>query len=401
MSLFFSRGIALHGAMFIAALLVYGLYGVPTPDDFGIIEIIVMFLLLGAIFWDDLAQAYFQLSCLAGGLFIPLLVGALYGHNTGDMLRDMAAYLILFLPLFYRRSVRQVGHLYFYLLTFVGCAFSFRTLFSYGAGLWDIHTWISGVPPDTLYLANSPEVLFTALYGIGFAGVRFIRGKYGEAALYGVLAFFPLLAMTVMMQRAGIALCAVLTAGILVHAMWICPWRAVILLAGIGLLVWGFGATEPQIVSAFLSKNEITGWNGRDREWGQVLSLVSQDFEHALFGLGWGGRFENPAVAGLEVNYTHALFSSIVLKSGFVGIFILGGAGVFFAQRLGRGFSASLLLSPLTYALVFPLILGLLLYASYKSLGFGLLILGLALHFSGEILPNSSKKLENPAQAVP
>lgn len=91
-----------------------------------------------------------------------------------------------------------------------------------------------------------------------------------------------------------------------------------------------------------------------------------------LFGTGWGGIFSSPAVGGLDVNYTHSLLSTMLLKGGAV-LFLLTGLSclaalyqivLIFQRDSARGLT-----------LFWPFIIPVFFYASHKSLDFGLLLL--------------------------
>lgn len=124
-------------------------------------------------------------------------------------------------------------------------------------------------------------------------------------------------------------------------------------------------------------KTEMVGLNARSEEWGAVFDVLSQDWGSMLFGEGWGGRLDNPAVGGLNVNYTHSLVSSLLLKTGVVGaLVILIGClyPVLMALRSvwhNRNAYDWLIIG----AALLPLLISIFIYASYKSLGFGLILL--------------------------
>lgn len=83
-------------------------------------------------------------------------------------------------------------------------------------------------------------------------------------------------------------------------------------------------------------------------------------------------RLNPPAVGGVRINYTHIFISRMVLKTGLAGLllrcclyfWILCHAGAALATRYG-----------LFMTLAAPLMIDSVLYASYKWLDFGLLLL--------------------------
>ena len=131
---------------------------------------------------------------------------------------------------------------------------------------------------------------------------------------------------------------------------------------------------SPNLLARSLTtrKTQLVGLNSRAQEWQTVLDLVFRDWGHALFGYGWGVRFENPAVGGLPVLFTHSLLSALLLKTGVFG------AGLVFTTLVFVVLKALPVLAQrraLFLILVFPLLISGGIYASYKSLGFGLILL--------------------------
>lgn len=82
--------------------------------------------------------------------------------------------------------------------------------------------------------------------------------------------------------------------------------------------------------------------------------------------------FSSPAVGGLEVNYTHSLLTTMAMKGGAamfaLCLLVLAGAVyeifLIFQSDKNGGF-----------ALFWPLLIPAFLYASHKSLDFGLILL--------------------------
>jgi hypothetical protein len=91
-----------------------------------------------------------------------------------------------------------------------------------------------------------------------------------------------------------------------------------------------------------------------------------------LFGYGWGATFSSPAVAGLEVNFTHSWLTTMLLKGGIVFfglcscVFIRLVYEILLIFQRDRSWGLAL-----GAAFVIPSLL----YASHKSLDFGLILL--------------------------
>ena len=119
-------------------------------------------------------------------------------------------------------------------------------------------------------------------------------------------------------------------------------------------------------------KTALVGFNMRAEEMAAAWRQISAEPGSLLFGAGWGGTFESPAVGGLRVNYTHSLFSAMLLKTGLFGLALaftyIVGVGVAFA-RAGFGRAA------LVLAIGAPFLIDVVFYAAYKSLDFGFILL--------------------------
>ena len=198
--------------------------------------------------------------------------------------------------------------------------------------------------------------------------------------LYGIclmlLASFPILAMVLLMQRAGVGALIAFACFMVALAVYYRPkWGSLFFVIALTLMMSGWSVIEIVLASIW-QKTEIVGLNARIQEWATVFDFISKDALTFLFGAGWGGRIENPAVGGLSVNYTHSLISSLLLKTGMVGTSLIL-AGCFWPvfSRLKRLISEKSAFSYIVIGAAFlPFMISVLLYASYKSLGFGLIL---------------------------
>lgn len=365
--------ISLSCSLFVLGCLTYAAFGSPTPDHLGLVEVIVFLCLLFSAQFGDIARGQIYIPLVAYGMLVPLLAGVMNGVILADLFRDIIPFLFLFLVLIYRRHAEELGDKFYHLIAMMGFLFSIRAMtpfldlyFSGGSFEW-------GTPFDLLYLSNNPEVLFSALWMIGCAArLIWSNGRWGMSCLLIVLSLSPILSMVLMMQRAGLVAVAVVC-GVMIYEMARrTPRRTVIVLAFLlflGASLWG----ELSFVSdAMIRKTHLVGLNSRVQEWQQVFSLVFDGWGHALFGYGWGSRLENPAVGGLSVLYTHSLFSSLLFKTGLLGmVVIMGGLLTGIIRSLPDLFRDRVLF----WALIFPFVISAGFYASYKSLGFGLILL--------------------------
>jgi len=119
-------------------------------------------------------------------------------------------------------------------------------------------------------------------------------------------------------------------------------------------------------------KTHLVGQNMRLEELKAVWHTISSSPLSLIFGMGWGGGFHSPAVADIYVNYTHGLFTSMLLKTGLIGL----GLSLLYIGALLKH-----LLTHIRYALIpvlallGPILIDTILYASFKSLDFGLILL--------------------------
>ncbi len=378
-----------YRAIFLFSMcLVYAIFGSPTPDRFGLVEAVLGILLALSIgvahmrgllvrsaghrFWKSAAQIF-----LIYGLSIPLLVGALAGHSLLSMLRDVMPFLCLFLPLFCLPVIRARPR-YFRTtllgLILIGLLFGLRSLvmrfdISCGFDLWCAEGGL-------LYLENMPTVLFSCLFLLGSAityGVR--KMSVGHMLVFCALvalALIPLVAMIFTLQRASIGALVLYIICVYAYFFYKAPLKA---LAALLLGVIALYAVDISFEWVFVSlweKTRSVGLNMRPQEMAAVWKIVSSDPLTFLFGIGWGGQFSSPAVGGLSVNFTHNFFSSMLLKCGLFGLILCSAYIAGLLERLVRVIKKNPVFG---LALAAPILIDLTLYASFKSLDFGLVLL--------------------------
>jgi hypothetical protein len=374
---------------FSLAILIYGMFGSPTPDDFRFTEILIL-LLLGIAVRVSYVQR-FHFLFLGYGVSVPMIVGIIAGCSLNDIIRDIIPFLFLFLPLYFGWIGNSRPILVLSIVTCVGFIFSIRTIISYQSILFTPSLWGQGAPVDLLYLANSPEVLWAALISIGYGAFLMInKNKMIKGLGIIALSFIPLVAMALMTQRAGIGAVCVYSIILSASLIYLRPKIGLIFLCGMvgfGFFLWPVIEILFQIL---WQKTELVGLNSRAQEWQAVFNILSQNWMALLFGIGWGGHLENPAVGGISVNYTHSLISSLLLKTGVVGsIIILFGCFTPVAKAVCESMKGvSMREYIILGAVIFPFIISVFLYASYKSLGFGLILLVFALFLHRKLEKN-------------
>tara|TARA_R110002124_G_scaffold129483_1_gene290978 strand:- start:272377 stop:273633 length:1257 start_codon:yes stop_codon:yes gene_type:complete len=376
----------------LMALGLYGLFGQPTPDNIGVIEILIAALLLfGAgvhglsafVLKPNSNQADHQLNswysaaqCFAVfGLTIPVLMALFSGANIAELLRDLIAFVFLLLPLLYAhlyKEGRGFRRLFLFGVVFIGIAFSARIFLPL------IFPHMGMANAVSLYLTITPAVLFAALYLLAASFLR-ITARHGSALynmgfgfLIAAVAVLPLLATGFALQRASVA--AVLIFGVLL-SIYILIYRPETALRLVVLFAVLFIACHPYIHDVFMRlelKHIQVGFNSRGAELRKVIELGTHDIGHFLFGYGWGAQFENPAVGKMNVGYTHNIFSYYFFKTGLVGFAMLS---FYLLAILRNNMKLMRINLPLALSLLLPLLISSVFYASHKAFSFGLLLL--------------------------
>lgn len=388
---------------FVAAVVVYGIGSSPTPDTIGGAEIFTgLFLILAAgswkvarVFWKPAPAAWGNAAqvFLFYGLTVPIVAGVAGGHDTGGMIRDLIAFLFLLLPLFmhdlcahkenYRRPLTAA-------IVITGLLFSLRVL----APVFQKETgpvWYIQPPADPFYLANAPTVLFAALLLGGLAGkqifMRINLKNISGAALFSVLAFFPLAAMALITQRASMGVIALSTLLLMAVAFWRAPRRAVVPLIALLLAAWVGWDAISFIGYEAARKTAAVGINMRWAEAMAVINDLAASPLAVIFGKGWGASVASPAVGGVTVNFTHSLLTTYWLKTGLLGLSL----ALFYLFHIAQLLWRMLFNNPImALALAGPLAIDTLLYASFKSLDFGLVLLLVPL-WAAAAVPVASK----------
>lgn len=377
----------------IAALLVYAAWGTPTPDDMGAAEIIVALLLVFAAGVPGIAvslraaqgPAWVRAGqgLLLYGATLPVLAGLAAGNDPVLMLRDLVAFGFMLLPLFFYGLVR-VSPARLVVLTMaavtVGLVFSWRVLVPAFLAQNDFDGILARMhPPDPAYLANAPTVLFAALLLMGLAGLRLYVAPRPRTLLtaFVLLAMgaLPFVTMALILQRASIGLGLAGLALLLAIAFVKRPYRALPLLAVTALALAAAAPWLGMILADLAEKTAAVGFNRRWQEAAAVLDAVGGHMAGVLFGHGWGATIVSPAVGDYPVNFTHNLLTTYFLKTGLPGVAMVV---VYIGALAGRLWPLLWARPLLAVALGVPLAIDTMLYASFKSLDFGLILLLLA-----------------------
>lgn len=390
---------ALLGLFFL-----YGMFGSPTPDNPSYIEAAIALLLIISIGWSGLSHS-FQFSFrsdsylspylfikvfLVFGLSVPVIIGLTNPPNLNLMLRDIIAFLFLLLPVFFIPLIQNEKKLERALLigiVSVGAVFSLRTFFP-----------AMPVFPQTeelLYLSNSPFVLFAAVYVMGcvFTYLSKPINAHNSVLSLFYLSLMALIILALMQdtQRAPIAALIVsflflFFVGLIRRPKTLFKPALFILIAVVFALPY-----VSEVIDPIIHKTYSVGFNMRFEELRAVWERASMNITTLIFGTGWGGQFESPAVGGLSVTYTHSLLSYMLLKTGVLGLFLtLSYLGILFRKTLIVLQEDRVVGIALLWAFIIPVFL----YASYKSLDFGLLLTLLVCFSKAQDLGQSSDEIK-------
>lgn len=397
-------------AALLAALALYALWGSPTPDRPGVAELLIFILLAGAAGWSGLSvlwrdplpsgvqggwiRAGQVLFCY--GLVVPVLGGLLRGQEPLAMIRDGAAFLFMLMPLFLWGVVAGDGRrtrMLTVAAVIVGMVFAVRAagpLLLARVGRDDFAPYLR--PDDLAYFANAPTVLFAALMLWGGAGwwlyARY-RGcgrvdisPWGGGLVLAAAGAVPFAAMALAQQRVTIMAVMAGLAFLLLVALVRRPYRAALLW---GVAAFAVAAAWPVldgVFAALWAKTMAVGANNRWQEAAAVMAALDGDVAAVLWGKGWGALLQSPAVGEYPVNFTHNLLTAYWLKTGLCGVGLvllyLGGLARFLWPLFWRW-------PVIALALAAPLGVNMLLYASYKSLDFGIILLLLAAWGTGAV----------------
>lgn len=367
------------GALFVfAAALIYAAFGSPTPDTLGIAEIFTLFFLLaGVTCIRCITRTQWTLpftALLIYGASVPLIIGTLDAHTSGDILRDLIAFMVLAVPVvfasFYPSHDSRAQNYLLLMLLSIGMIFALRYLIA-SADMF-ASFGISAINGDLLYLANSPLVAFAAAWLL-------LQGCFGEdrpgyAICFVLLSLIPIAAMVGMMQRATLGLLALAWAMLFIRALIVNPSRALNVALGIAMAAFILWPLPQLALQSLADKTWAVGWNARGAEFNALLDALQSNFITTLFGTGWGSMIKSPAVGELWVRFSHAFITSMLWKTGWVGLILsIAAIGALLVARLVR-LRHNLVIS---VSLILAVIPSLFLYGSYKSLCFGFLLLGL------------------------
>lgn len=368
---------------FSLALILYAIWGSPTPNQPGFIELVIGVLLILSLtmtgaFQNLISQLmhktdkwFLSIIILSlYGLTLPLVFSVLKGAPLQIVLRDLVAFLFLCAPLFFYSFIclnQARQNLFYFLLLFIGLIFSLRVLIP--------QLPIFNTTTELLYLANSPLVLFASLFFIS----RSAQCLFDSLTLRHILFFLAgsslflitLLAMLVDTQRATIAALIASAMFLSIIALIKAPVRAMLPVLIFSAALFMLYPAIAVIIENIGLKTAAVGLNMRLQELQAVWDAISPSWVSVAFGQGWGSSFASPAVGELHVTFSHSLLTYVLFKMGVVGLFLTLIYLFFIFEKLLRLY----FINPVKgNAMLWPLLIPILLYASHKSFDFGLLL---------------------------
>ena len=374
-------------ACFFSALTFYAIAGLPTPDHPGVAEIIIAGLLILAVGLPDAAAAlrpglqeipwkFFGKALLIYGLSVALVAGVMQGHPASLILRDMIPFMFLVLPvLMAGLSERPASpRLMLAGVLMVGLVFALRAVIEAYHGILPLLFFSKS--SELTYLANAPTILFAGLFLFGAAGERLLREFTLRSLMIFIfctgLALLTLLPPLLTAQRASMAYAVFYVAIVGVLGLYYYPRRMIVIIAMIAAAALPLSGIISHAVDQLMQKHVLVGLNMRAQELQAIWQRITETPFTLIFGTGWGGTFESPAVGGVRVNFTHSLLTSAVLKTGMAGFILV----ILYLFSLAGVLLALIRRNPvLALALAGPVLIDTFLYASFKSFDFGLILL--------------------------
>ncbi len=371
------------------ALVLYGAFSSPTPDNPGWAEILIGLCLLfavgeaqllawgsGSVLWADNWRVWLG----AYLLLVPTVIAILTGVTLAEIIRDLIPMGYALIPLLIIQLPKAAWRPLAIALFICGALLSLRYWLITDA--WPFAWRALKHGDDYLYIPLEPAVLFTACLGPLWCLHRVLQGQnrslkgkdYGLILLALYSSFLAMGAMAGLLMRAALALAFVVW---LSYGVYQLRHRVGILIFLSAVLIFALIIFQPEILNRLwirlIIKNEAVGFNARSEEFNMVLSTVNQHPITFLLGSGWGSTLISPAVANTAVHYTHNVVSYLWAKTGFLGVTAMLVYLWTFLRPLCRLYRC--ILGHVMLAAIPPLILAVTLYTSYKYLTFGILLL--------------------------
>jgi hypothetical protein len=222
---------------------------------------------------------------------------------------------------------------------------------------------------DQMYLLQDVCVLFASLFAIRKIFENLSDNNLHQVCIYSILVVVFQVAFLSQALRANILISGFYTLLLIRQESRLSfklPYFLLIATCSFFIL------NNLHYFTFFLQKFQTVGDNGKINEFVSVFQHISRDIMLALFGVGHGGEFYSPTY-GSKINYTHSLFTYLVLKNGLLiglGCALIG--YTLWLQTLIQYIFDRTRVTLLLYP--FSLTPALLTQPTYKSLGIGVLV---------------------------
>ena len=351
-------------------------------------------------------------------LVVPLLIASIKGNDTINIVRDVIPFLFLFavpVLLIFPISVtnREVARDYLTLtLLLVGVITAlifFSELTRYGSlqqivermqnafhtmqyhyqsnaltnaqlqvwAIMDLKNQANAGIQLVFLKLYDPAVLFAALFLSSWGVVLIIRSWRWLAAGTLLLVIGTLIAygsMIIGLRTYTAFYVLVVLTVVALHLKERGLYTRLLPIAALGL-----GFLWPQIekvLKLLWIKEQVVGANGKGAEWHAIISLIFSSAKTALFGIGWGGVFENPIYSDEPSRFSHSILSFFLLKGGIVGLTLLLAIVallIFSNIKLSKMSKLTMSRYILLLSCIPPLVIGLLFEPTYKMISYGVI----------------------------
>ncbi len=368
---------------FALSILSYGLFSLPFPRNPGLIEGAVALFLIATVGLRG-ALNLVAFNSNEGGvlkyryvfwflLLTPTIMMFFNNWGLKTYIRDIIPLLYIFLPLFLLPIFH--GYKFFrylpWLVAIVGVLFSLRFFLETSSSPLDIGSAVFW--DNKKYFSYDPAVLFGAIW-LFVNGLRHLIRTYASAFLSLLCftgSFLCVAALAGVVQRAPLALFALSCVIYFLFSDIRKDYKVVFLAIMLYLTMTYFSGLFFDVTELFYQKQSEQGLNNKDAEFASVLGVLSLGLTEAMFGIGWGGGFVNPAYGNILMYNTHSVVSYMLIKAGFLGavamsVYYYGAIRSIicvFKYDLGLALSASS-----------AFLIGLLFQPTYKTLSYGLIL---------------------------
>lgn len=406
------------------------IFSSPMPKSYGLIEYVMGFgLSLGSIiliYLIVLQRTQIEMKSIMVGIFVsylllvPLAIGLINKNHVSDIIRDIVPLLFfIVLPALFvysaNNSVVNKGcNILIIMVLLVGVISTLQFFYGinkiYGSPssfVMAMKQELAGYIKEASKSKNQPQnssleeyinkdkfdekqtlvvlklyepsVLFTSVFFLTTAMKELLSIGDKRRILYGLLALIPgglcAYANLVLGLRSYTALTIL---AITIYSLWFLISRKKVFLKLITFIWVSVLLLYPYIRDALgmlLLKQQAVGSNGKIEELKAIINTICQSTLSLLFGVGWGGVFENP-ILRMETRFSHSLISFYLLKTGIVGLSVLMLSFFIVSMFVGRLKKVELSDNKIILLLASgsALLPGIFFEPTYKMLGYGLII---------------------------